>query len=67
MMNAKLLSKRDKWRERECVGCRNNYYNWSKPRSPRGDVAVPDDCCCWSLSQATRNRQNIANCNLGHE
>ena len=65
-MNAKLLAKRDSWRDRECSGCRNNYYNWPKSASPRGDVAVPDDYCCWSLSGAERTRNGRASCNLGH-
>ena len=48
----RLLRKRDKYRTTVCAGCRHNYYNWPKPASPRGDVAVADDYYCWHLPEA---------------
>ena len=58
------LHKRDAWRNRECAGCRSNYYNYPKGASPRGDVAVADDYCCWSLEDAKRDRRTgLATCN----
>lgn len=63
-MDGKLLIKRDRYREGPCVGCRNNYYNWPKPRSERGDVEVPEDGKCWSLEKA-RLRNGIPSCHLG--
>lgn len=47
----KRLEMRDRYRETVCKGCRHNYYNWPKPRSDRGDVAVPDDCSCWNVDK----------------
>lgn len=63
MADAKLIAKRNLYREGPCNGCRNNYYNWPKPASPRGDVAVAEDKCCWSLEKATLNNGR-ASCNL---
>jgi len=60
----KTLAKRDAWRNRECAGCRHNYYNFPKAASPRGDVAVAEDYYCWSLPSAKRDRKTgLADCN----
>lgn len=53
MADAKMLKKRDEFRTTICSGCRDNYYNWPKPRSPRGDVEVAEDKCCMMLKHAT--------------
>lgn len=58
----KLLTKRNQWRDRECAGCHHNYYNWPKPASPRGDVAVPSDYCCWHLESARRGKGGMPTC-----
>jgi len=50
------LTKRDHYRNTLCVGCRHNYYNFPKDRSPNGDVAVPDDYYCWSIPDVKRGK-----------
>jgi len=51
---AKMLKKRNEFRETVCAGCRDNYYNWPKGRSERGDVAVAEDKYCMMLKHATK-------------
>ncbi len=53
MADKEMLDKRNQYRDTICAGCRDNYYNWPKPRSPRGDVEVADDMCCMMLKHAT--------------
>ena len=57
----KRLAKRDKYRSTVCRstvcrGCRHNYYNYPKPQSERGDVAVPDDYSCWFIGCIKRSK-----------
>ena len=47
---------RDRYRGTVCSGCRNNYYNYPKPKSPNGDVAVPEGYSCWHLNLIKNNR-----------
>ena len=48
------LRKRDQYRTTVCAGCRYNYYNYPKPPSERGDVAVADDYSCWFIGEVKR-------------
>ena len=50
----KLMEKKLLFRKGICVGCRHNYYNFGKPQSTNGDVAVAEDYACWSLESATK-------------
>ena len=50
------LRKRDQCRTTVCVGCRHNYYNFPKPPSERGDVAVADDYSCMFLFAVQRGK-----------
>lgn len=48
------LRKRDRFRTTVCAGCRHNYYNFPKPQSERGDVAVAEDYSCWFIGEVRR-------------
>jgi hypothetical protein len=50
----KRLQKRDKYRNSTCQGCRHNYYNFPKEKSPNGDVAVSEDYSCWHMKSISR-------------
>jgi len=52
----KRIALRDKHRNTTCRGCRSNYYNFSKPQSPNGDVAVSEDYSCWTLHRIRRGK-----------
>ena len=51
---AARLRRRDTSRRTVCVGCQYNYYNFPKPQSERGDVAVAEDYSCWFLGEIRR-------------
>ena len=57
MTKAQLLRRRNRFRSTICVGCRHNYYNWPKPASPRGDVAVAEDYLCWHIKNVDLRRK----------
>lgn len=61
----KLIAKRDKYRNSHCIGCRYNYYNFSKGASSNGDVAVGEDYFCWSLPNAKPLGKQGLICNTG--
>ena len=44
-----MIRRRNRLRNTLCAGCRHDYYNWPKPQSPRGDVAVANDSYCWHI------------------
>lgn len=52
-----ILRRRDILRGTVCVGCRHNYYNYPKPASPRGDVAVAEDYHCWHIPNVDLRRK----------
>jgi len=52
----KRLEKRNKYRTTVCRGCRHNYYNFPKAQSANGDVEVPDDYSCWSITSVSRGK-----------
>lgn len=52
----KRIEKRNKYRNTVCRGCRHNYYNFPKPQSANGDVAVDEDYSCWSIDSISRGK-----------
>ena len=52
----KRLEKRNANRNTVCTGCRHNYYNFPKPQSASGDVAVAEDYSCYHLNLIKRGK-----------
>jgi len=53
---AARLRFRDQHRKTTCSGCRHNYYNYPKPQSANGDVAVSESYSCWHLDRIWRGK-----------